>query len=89
MESIRTVKGLIKQGDWLLKLDLKDAYLSVSIHPSHRKYLCFRWQMAVSGPAFQSEQCPLDLHEAHLAKRVSLAPAGGKDDQLYTWMTCS
>ena len=28
MESIRTVKGLIRPGDWLLKLDLKDAYLT-------------------------------------------------------------
>ena len=29
METIRTVKGLIKPRDWLLKLDLKDAYLTV------------------------------------------------------------
>lgn len=44
MESIRTVKGLMQKGDWLVKLDLKDAYLTVPIHSSHRKYLRFQWQ---------------------------------------------
>ena len=34
MESIRTAKGLMQSGDWLVKLDLKDAYFSVPIHPS-------------------------------------------------------
>ena len=37
MESIRTVKGLMRKGDWLVKLDLKDAYLTVPIHSSHQK----------------------------------------------------
>ena len=39
MGSIRTVKGLLMPGDWLVKLDLKDAYLSVLIHASHQKFL--------------------------------------------------
>jgi len=43
MESVRTVKAIIQKGDWLLKLDLKDAYLSVPIHEDHQKYLRFRW----------------------------------------------
>lgn len=45
MESIRTVKDLIQQGDWLLKLDLKDAYLTVPIHYAHHKFLRFRWEV--------------------------------------------
>lgn len=44
MESIRTVKGLMMKGDWLLKLDLKDAYLAVPIHQAHREFLKFQWQ---------------------------------------------
>ena len=44
MESVRTVKAIIQKGDWLLKLDLKDAYLSVPIHADHQKYLRFRWE---------------------------------------------
>ena len=42
MESIRTVKGLLIQGDWLVKLDLKDAYLSIPIHRPHQKFLRFQ-----------------------------------------------
>ena len=44
MESIRTVKGLMMKRDWLLKLDLKDAYLAVPIHQAHREFLKFQWQ---------------------------------------------
>ena len=44
MGSIRTVKGLLMPGDWLVKLDLKDVYLSVPIHVSHQKFLRFRWE---------------------------------------------
>ena len=44
MEGIRVVKGLIQKGDWMVKLDLKDAYLSVPIHPQHRKFLRFKWE---------------------------------------------
>lgn len=36
MESIRTIKGLMQKGDWLLKLDLKDAYLTVPIAQEHQ-----------------------------------------------------
>ena len=41
MESIRTVKGLMMKGDWLLKLDLKDAYLAVPVHQARREFLKF------------------------------------------------
>ena len=44
MESIRTIKGLVKQGDWLLKLDLNDVYLTVPIHQDHQRFLRFQWQ---------------------------------------------
>ena len=31
----------IQEGDWMVSLDLKDAYLQVPIHPDSRKYLRF------------------------------------------------
>ena len=42
MEGIHTLKSLLKKGDWLIKIDLKDAYFSVPVSPSHRKFLCFQ-----------------------------------------------
>ena len=39
MEGFHMVKEMIRPQDWLVKIDLKDAYLLVPIHPNHRKYL--------------------------------------------------
>ena len=44
MESLDSVRYLIQQGDWLVKLDLKDAYFVVGVHPSHKKYMRFFWR---------------------------------------------
>jgi hypothetical protein len=60
MESVRTVKGDIQKGDWLLKLDLKDAYLSVRIHKDHQKYLRFLWE----NRAWQFRALPFGLSSA-------------------------
>ena len=60
MESIRTVKGLLMPGDWLVKLDLKDAYLSVLIHASHQKFLRFHWE----SKEWQFQALPFGLSSA-------------------------
>ena len=44
MESIRTTKVLLRRGDWMIKLDLKDAYLSVPLYYHHRKLVAFCWR---------------------------------------------
>jgi hypothetical protein len=44
MEGMDSVRHLIRQGDWMVKLDLKDAYLSVPICLEHQPFLCFRWR---------------------------------------------
>ena len=44
MEDIRSVKDLLNKGDYMCKLDLKDAYLSVPINADHRKFLQFQWE---------------------------------------------
>ena len=41
MEGLQVVRSLIQQGDFMMKLDLKDAFYALPIHPSHRKYLRF------------------------------------------------
>ena len=45
MENIYTVRDILKEGDYMGKVDLKDTYLSVKVHqevfeiPVERKYL--------------------------------------------------
>jgi len=38
------IKDMVQPGDWLAKLDLKDAYFLVPLHQNHQKYLQFYWQ---------------------------------------------
>ena len=47
MESIRVAKDLIQRDDWMVKLDLKDAYLSVPLHHSCRNLFAFHWNRQV------------------------------------------
>ena len=35
MEDLHLLPDLLQQGDWMIKMDLKDAYFQISIHPSH------------------------------------------------------
>ena len=44
MEGLSLLKELLQKGDFLCKLDLKDAYFSVALHKISRKYLRFPWQ---------------------------------------------
>ncbi|XP_024141773.2 uncharacterized protein LOC112154824 [Oryzias melastigma] len=34
----------VRQGDWFISIDLKDAYFHIPIYPPHRKYLRFAFQ---------------------------------------------
>ena len=40
-ETPQSVLRSIRQGDWMISLDLQDAYLQVPIHPESRRYLRF------------------------------------------------
>ncbi|KAG1137376.1 hypothetical protein G6F38_011359 [Rhizopus arrhizus] len=42
MEGVPALRELIEQGDFMCKIDLKDAYTVVPIHPESRKYLTFK-----------------------------------------------
>lgn len=43
MEDLRTAINLLTPGAYMTSIDLKDAYYSVPIHPSCRKFLRFTW----------------------------------------------
>lgn len=44
MEGIITVRHSVRQGDWLAKLDIQDAYFTVPIRPIQTDFLQFRWR---------------------------------------------
>ena len=44
MESIHMLKDLLKAGDWMAKIDLKDAYFMIPIAQEDRDFLCFEWK---------------------------------------------
>lgn len=43
MEGVHLVQDLVKPGDYLATIDLKDAYFSIPIFPGDRKYFRFLW----------------------------------------------
>ena len=53
MESNQSVLRSIRRNDWMVTIDLKDAYLQIPVHPSSRRYLRFvspdgrTWQFRV------------------------------------------
>ena len=52
-----SLKDVIQKGDFMGKLDLKDAYLSVPIAKEHQKFLKFTWK----GQPYQFESLPFGL----------------------------
>ena len=60
MEGIPTLKELLQPGDWMTKIDLKDAYFAIPIATNHQKFLRFRWQ----GVTYQFQCLPFGLSSA-------------------------
>jgi len=44
MEGIQSLRELILPGDFMIKLDLKDAYFSIPIHTTQQRFLSFMWE---------------------------------------------
>ena len=85
MEGIHTLKDLIKPGDWLAKVDLKDAYFAISIHDTYKQYLRFNFQ----GKLYQFSCLPFGLLLAPWVFTKTLKPAlallqemGGQADSI-------
>ena len=57
MEGIHLLKDVLKEGDWMAKTDLKDAYFMILIDPAHQQLLRFEW----AGQTYQFKCLPFGL----------------------------
>ncbi|XP_045106652.1 uncharacterized protein LOC123501712 [Portunus trituberculatus] len=57
MLTVAQVHSVLREGDWLASLDLKDAYWHVPIHPRFRRFLAFQ----VGTETFQFTRLPFGL----------------------------
>ena len=53
MEGMPLLRSTLRENDYMMKLDLKDAYYSIPITKQHRKYLRF-----IFGNVVYEFQCP-------------------------------
>ena len=60
MENLSTLKSLLNKGDYMINIDLTDAYLSVPIHQTSQRFLRFMWQ----GKSYQFTTMPFGLNVA-------------------------
>ena len=44
MQTVASVLQSVRTGDWMISVDLKDAYFQIPVHPVSRKFLMFRWE---------------------------------------------
>ena len=62
MEHLSAIKTLLKSGHFVTKLDLKDAYLSVTVHPESQTFLRFIWKTNISASPLRFEYTPSHIH---------------------------
>ena len=70
MEGLHVVRSIIHQGDFMMKLDLKDAYYAIPIYQQHRRYLRFVFQ----GIVYEFQCLPFGLSSAPRAFTKALKP---------------
>ena len=60
MEGLPTARQMLRKGDYLTKVDLKDAYQAVQLAPETKKYMGFNWK----GKTYQFNVMPFGLSTA-------------------------
>ena len=80
MESFQTAKDLIQEGDWMIKLDLKEAYHSVPVTPDHQRYLASLWDgkwLCLLCSSLWAGSCPTGVYKDHKTDSCSYSTESG------------
>ena len=73
METTRSILAAVQPGDWMVSIDLKDAYFHIAIHEDFRRYLRF----TINGVVYEYIALPFGLASApRLFTRVVLELIG-------------
>ena len=67
MKGLHCSKTLLRKGDCMTSIDLKDIFFSVPIHNSSQGFLSFTWgtkHFAFSGSPFRSQISTPNIHQA-------------------------
>ena len=86
METLQSIILSLQPNDWVVSIDLKDAYFHIPIHPEHYKYLRF----AIGNQCFQYKVLPFGLTTSPRVFTKVLAPVMGflrqKGVQVYPYL---
>ncbi len=74
MEGIGMLRDFLRKDDWLVIVDLKDAYLSIPIAEVHRKFLQFVWEEQ----HYEFQSLPFSLASAPRVFKKLLRPVKAK-----------
>ena len=82
METSRMVLRAVRRNDWMVSIDLKDAYLQIPIHPVSRRFLRF----TAGGKTWQFRVLCFGLSTAPQVFTRVMAHVSGFLHQLGMWM---
>ena len=80
MESFQTAKDLIQEGDWMIKLDLKEAYHSFPVISRSSEIPCLPlgWQMlCLLCSSLLAGSCPTGVYKDHKTDSCSYPTESG------------
>ncbi len=73
-ETLLTARDLVRPGDFFCKVDLKDAYFHMTVHPSHTHLLAFMWE----GVGYRYKSLPFGVSSAPRLFTKLLRPVMGQ-----------
>ena len=82
MEDLKTVADLQRLGDFMCKLDLKDAYFTIPLHARSQKFT----RLQFKGKTYQFTCLPFGLTSAPRICTEVLKPIAGILGKMGTWI---